>query len=124
MARVGAPLSGAKLAEYPQDKSDGDIEKDGIKTKSYLHSNNLKTNMHVLFVPTLGLDVSLLDRLAASVDYHVRSKCVFNNGEPGSLDGFRDTHDDWIVKESAFGNLGVAGAWNQCAKMLDRKSVV
>lgn len=73
--------------------------------------------MNVLFVPTLGLDVSLLDRLAASVDYPVRSKCVFNNGEPGSLDGFRDTHDDWIVKESAVGNMGVAGAWNQCAKM-------
>src|SRR5216117_1106224 len=73
--------------------------------------------MNVLFVPTLGLDVSLLERLAASVDYHVRSKVVFNNGEPGALDSFRDKHDDWIVKESAFGNLGVAGSWNQCAKM-------
>lgn len=73
--------------------------------------------MNTLFVPTLGLDVSLLDRLAASVDYPLKYKVVFNNGEPGALDGFRDTHDDWIVKESAFGNLGVAGSWNQCAKM-------
>ena len=73
--------------------------------------------MNVLFVPTLGLDLSLLERLAASVDYPIRSKVVFNNGEPGACDSFRDTHDDWQVKESAFGNLGVAGSWNQCAKM-------
>lgn len=73
--------------------------------------------MNVLFVPTLGLDLSLLERLAASVDYPIRSKVAFNNGEPGALDEFRDKHDDWIVKESAFGNLGVAGSWNQCAKM-------
>jgi hypothetical protein len=73
--------------------------------------------MNVLFVPTLGLDLSLLERLAASVDYPIRSKVAFNNGEPGALDTFRDAHPDWIVKESAFGNLGVAGSWNQCAKM-------
>lgn len=73
--------------------------------------------MNTLFVPTLGLDLSLLERLAASVDYPVRSKVVFNNGEPGSCDSFRDRHPDWQVKESAFGNLGVAGSWNFCAKM-------
>ncbi len=73
--------------------------------------------MNVLFVPTLGLDLSLLERLADSVDYHIRSKVVFNNGEPGACDAFRDKHDDWQVKESAYGNLGVAGSWNQCAKM-------
>jgi hypothetical protein len=78
--------------------------------------------MNVLFVPSLGLDVSLLDRLAASVDCHVRSKVAFNNGEPGVLDGFRDTHPDWIVKESAIGNMGVAGSWNQCAKMFPEES--
>jgi len=73
--------------------------------------------MNVLFVPTMGLDISLLERLANSVDYPIRSKVAFNNGQPGALDSFRDTHPDWIVKESAFGNLGVAGSWNQCAKM-------
>lgn len=73
--------------------------------------------MNVLFVPTLGLDLSLLERLANSVDYHIRSKVAFNNGEPGALDSFRDKHDDWIIKESVTGNLGVAGSWNQCAKM-------
>jgi GT2 family glycosyltransferase len=73
--------------------------------------------MNVLFVPTLGLDLSLLERLATSVDYPIRSKVAFNNGEPGALDWFRYTHPDWIVKESAFGNLGVAGSWNFCAKM-------
>ena len=73
--------------------------------------------MNVLFVPTLGLDLSLLERLAASVDFPIRSKVAFNNGEPGALDSFRDAHPDWQVKESAFGNLGVAGSWNFCAKM-------
>ncbi len=73
--------------------------------------------MNVLFVPTLGLDLSLLERLANSVDYAIRSKVMFNNGEPGALDSFKDAHSDWIVKESAFGNRGVAGSWNECAKM-------
>lgn len=73
--------------------------------------------MNVLFVPTLGLDLSLLERLAASVDYPLKAKVCFNNGEPGALDTFGDSHPDWIVKESAFGNLGVAGSWNMCAKM-------
>ncbi len=73
--------------------------------------------MNCLFVPTLGLDVTLLERLAASVDYPLKWKCAFNNGEPGALDSFKDAHPDWIVKESAFGNLGCAGSWNQCAKL-------
>ncbi len=73
--------------------------------------------MNVLFVPTLGLDLSLLERLASSVDYPIARKMAFNNGEPGALDSFRDAHPDWIVKESAFGNMGVAGSWNQCAKL-------
>jgi len=73
--------------------------------------------MHVLFVPTLGLDISLLDRLAASVDYPISRKVVFNNGQPGALDLFRDSHSDWIVKESDTGNKGVADSWNQCPKM-------
>ena len=73
--------------------------------------------MNVLFVPTLGLDLSLIERLANSVDYPIRSKVIFNNGEPGACDEFRDKHDDWQVTESAVGNMGVAGSWNQCAKM-------
>jgi len=73
--------------------------------------------MNVLFVPTLGLDLSLLERLANSVDYAIHAKCVFNNGEPGTLDSFKDAHPDWIVKESAWGNRGVAGSWNECAKL-------
>ncbi len=73
--------------------------------------------MNILFVPTLGLDVTLLNRLAESIDYPLKARVAFNNGAPGSLDGFRDSHPDWIVKESAVGNMGVAGSWNQCAKM-------
>lgn len=73
--------------------------------------------MNVLFVPTLGLDLSLLERLANSVDYAIRSKVAYNNGEPGALESFKDAHPDWIVKESAWGNRGVAGSWNDCAKL-------
>lgn len=72
--------------------------------------------MNVLFAPSLGLDVSLLERLVASVDYPVRYKVALNNGNPGALDGFRDAHPDWIVKESHIGNMGVAGSWNYCAR--------
>ena len=73
--------------------------------------------MNVLFVPTLGLDLSLLDRLAASVDYPISRKLVFNNGEPGALDSFIESHPDWFLKESDTGNKGVADSWNMCAKL-------
>ena len=79
--------------------------------------------MNVLFVPSLGLDLSLLNRLADSVDYPVKWKMAWNNGTPGALDPFRDTHPDWTVKESSVGNLGVAGSWNRCADMFDDEPV-
>lgn len=79
--------------------------------------------MNTLFVPTLSLDVSLLDRLANSVDRPVKFKVAFNNGNCGALEGFSERHPDWIVKESDVGNLGVAGSWNKCATMFpDEKS--
>lgn len=74
--------------------------------------------MNVLFVPSLGVPDSLLllERLAQSIDYPVQYKVAFNNGIAGALDEFRDKHQDWIVKESHIGNMGVAGSWNYCAK--------
>ncbi len=72
--------------------------------------------MNVLFVPSIGLDVSLLNRLAASIDYPIKYKVAFNNGPEGALDEFGDKHPDWIVKDSPIGNRGVAGSWNDCAK--------
>lgn len=73
--------------------------------------------MNVLFVPSIGLDVSLLERLAASVDFPVDYKLAWNNGPLGALDSFARLHRDWIVKDSAFGNLGCSGSWNQAAKV-------
>jgi hypothetical protein len=73
--------------------------------------------MQVLFVPSIGLDVSLLERLADSIDYPIKYLCVLNNGPVGALEGFRDSHPGWIVKEPATGNLGVAGGWNECVKL-------
>lgn len=72
--------------------------------------------MNVLFVPSIGLDVSLLERLAASVDYPVKYKVALNNGPIEALDSFRDNHSDWIVKQSHIGNMGAAGSWNYCSE--------
>jgi GT2 family glycosyltransferase len=71
--------------------------------------------MNVLFVPSIGLDLRLLERLAASVDYPIKYKVVLNNGNLGALDSFRDSHPDWIVKDAGI-NRGVAGSWNYCAE--------
>lgn len=72
--------------------------------------------MNVLFVPSIGLDESLLRRLAESLDYPIKYKVVLNNGPTGALENFGAAYPDWIVKEPAFGNRGVAGSWNDCAK--------
>lgn len=73
--------------------------------------------MQTLFVPSLGLDDSLLRRLAASVDYPVKTKVAYNNGPEGALGAFKESHPDWYVMEPACGNRGVAGSWNDCAKL-------
>lgn len=78
--------------------------------------------MNVLFVPSLGLDLTLLERLAASVDYPVKYKVAWNNGPVGALEPFRDAHPDWIIKDSPIGNRGVAGSWNECAKWFSAES--
>lgn len=71
--------------------------------------------MNVLCVPSIGLDVSLLERLADSIDHPIKWKCVLNNGPTGALENFRNTHPDWYVKEPVTSNLGVAGSWNYFA---------
>lgn len=81
--------------------------------------------MNVLFVPSIGLDTSLLDRLAASVDYPVKWKVALNNGPTGTLERFRSENRDWIVRESSVGNRGVSGSWNDAAKMFpDEPSIL
>lgn len=72
--------------------------------------------MNVLFVPSIGLDVGLLIRLADSIDFPIRYKVAWNNGPEDALAEFSESHPDWIVKDSPTGNLGVAGSWNECAK--------
>lgn len=71
--------------------------------------------MNVLFVPSIGLDDSLIRRLASSVDYDIKWKCALNNGPLGALDSFASDFPDWHIKETGL-NHGVAGSWNQCAK--------
>lgn len=72
--------------------------------------------MKVLWVPCLSLDLTLINRLADSVDWPVEFKVAVNNGPEGALESFGDSHPDWVVIEPAVGNLGCAGAWNLCAK--------
>lgn len=71
----------------------------------------------IIFVPSIGLDVTLIERLANSIDTHFDYAIAWNNGPLGALDAFGERHPNWIVKDSAFGNLGCAGSWNQAAKL-------
>lgn len=71
----------------------------------------------IIFVPSIGLDVTLLERLADSIDTHCDYRVAWNNGPLGALDAFAERHEGWIVKDSAFGNLGCAGSWNEAAKL-------
>ena len=67
--------------------------------------------MNCLLVPTLALDLSLLDRLADSIDYPIKDKVIINNGRRGALSEWKQRHPGWRVV-SAGRNLGVAGSWN------------
>lgn len=73
--------------------------------------------MNVLFVPCLGLDTTLLERLANSIDYPIKYKVAFNNGPVGALNEFEAKHPDWRVITPNLGNRGVAGSWNFCPKL-------
>jgi len=72
--------------------------------------------LNCLLVPTLALDVSLLDRLAKSIDYPVKNKIVVNNGNHNALDEWLDKNSGWHIVESGE-NLGVAGSWNLAPKI-------
>lgn len=72
--------------------------------------------MNVLIVPTLGLDTTLLDRLALSIDHPIQHKLIILNGRTYALDFWQRAHPDWkvlIQKE----NKGCAGSWNMAAKL-------
>lgn len=64
-----------------------------------------------ILVPTLALDISLLQRLADSIDFPIQNKVVINNGKPGSLDEWKLKNPSWNVIQSEY-NLGVAASWN------------
>ncbi len=72
--------------------------------------------MNVLLVPSLTLDVNLLERLARSVDYPIKHKIVINNGNADALDEWHGRWPDWKVFH--FGrNLGCAGSWNKAPEL-------
>lgn len=74
----------------------------------------------ILFTPSISLDVSLLDRLANSIDWPL-TKVAYNNGKPDALEHFGDTHPDWFIIDSLTENKGVAGSWNECAEMFPKE---
>lgn len=80
--------------------------------------------MNVLFVPSIGLDVSLLERLATSIDFPVEHKVAYNNGPSDALEAFGDAHPDWTVIEPVCGNRGVAGSWNDAAKLFPEEDSI
>lgn len=51
----------------------------------------------VIICPTIALDVSLLDRLAASIDYPLDKKIIINGGRKHALDRWAGKHRDWEV---------------------------
>ena len=65
--------------------------------------------MNTLLTVTLGYDLSMLDRLAASIDYPLTRKIVVGNG--CDLSEWGKKHQDWHVWDSPI-NLGCAGGWN------------
>lgn len=83
--------------------------------KQMVYGNEASLIMNVLFVPSIGLDDSLIRRLADSVDYPIKWKCALNNGPLGALEKFGNDYPDWHIKETGQ-NHGVAGSWNACAK--------
>jgi GT2 family glycosyltransferase len=72
--------------------------------------------MNVLLVPTLALDLSILDRLAASVDYPIQHKVIINNGRPYALDQWQKDHPDWKVLVQGE-NRGVSKSWNMATEI-------
>ena len=72
--------------------------------------------MNALLVPTLGLDLTLLNRLAESIDHPIRHKVLIHNGRFGDLDQWITAHPEWILLCRG-GNLGVAASWNLGAEL-------
>jgi len=67
--------------------------------------------MNSMLVPSLALDLNLLNRLANSIDYPIEYKVIINNGKKGALDEWNDKNPEWRIIDSPY-NLGCAGAWN------------
>lgn len=74
-----------------------------------------------IIVPSIALDVSLLDRMAASVDFPVENKVVINGGNFGSLLKWQDDHPDWRVIHYGK-NLGFAGSVNRAPVLFPNES--
>jgi len=64
-----------------------------------------------LLVPTLAYDLSILDRMANSIDYPIKEKVIINNGKRGALNDWWFDHQDWFIRDTGE-NVGCAGAWN------------
>jgi GT2 family glycosyltransferase len=73
--------------------------------------------MNALIVPTTGLDVTILTRLAESIDYPIPHKVIINNGRWYDLDQWGAKFTDWKILERP-DNLGCAGSWNLAAEIM------
>lgn len=70
--------------------------------------------MNCLLVPTLGLNLPMLDRLAASIDHPIK-KCLVINCEAHKLHDFLVNHQDWDLY-GGIENLGVSASWNHAPR--------
>lgn len=64
-----------------------------------------------ILVPTIALDISLLERLDNSFDYPVDSRLLISNGDTDAVLKWKaKSKNEWKVMHT--NNLGVAGSWN------------
>jgi hypothetical protein len=67
--------------------------------------------MNNILIPTLAIDISLLERLVKSIDYPIKNKVIINNGEKNALDKWHSENPEWTVLHYGR-NIGVGGSWN------------
>jgi len=72
--------------------------------------------MSALLVPTIALDLSLLQTLADSIDYPIDDKIIINNGKAGALKNWIKKNKEWKVVDCGY-NKGCSGAWNYAPRV-------
>lgn len=74
--------------------------------------------MNCLLVPCLGFDLTLIERLANSIDYPIRDKVVVSTGDHAAVAQWQKSHPSWRHIINPQGPC-LASAWNMAPKIFD-----